>query len=229
MVLKLLRASGFSACCLFLLAGASAIAQTDSYIYDGFTIEQLEEILSELHYNNDAMTVVRRQTSAGSPYLVLTAPELDMPISVGGIGSQYKDSNGGPFEGILILTVLPKDELSNIEFNLSNSRSFYFKVIDARSSIILRTEILAAGGITKEVVMNAIQVFVDRRAEFLTENRTTVSYSPPGNKTEEAAREAARNIYGPSTAPTVNIKAANAASHIMNRDIEALIDTASDQ
>ena len=232
MIKKRIRAFFISFMAVFGVAGISAAAQNTftATVYDGVTLSQMESALRTFKINNQNVTIVRRRTQKGNPYVVLTSPGLNQPVSFGGIESSYRGENAGIYAGMLIVNSYDRSQFETLDIDEFNRTAYYAKAFRTPNRLLLRSDHIAAGGTTYAALRNAMFVYLKRRNDLLAASTaSTVSFNPSishlaGRPTAE--NETSLGISLPQASGESKILSAKRDDQNHNRVIEEIIDAA---
>lgn len=215
-----------------MMAAPAAFAQNAfsnvkaANVYDGISMAQLEEIFSNLILNDSEVTVIRRTTSSGVPYLVLASPALGLEVNVGGINGTYGGSDAELFEGILFITGFDADQFSGFDSDEINRERFYVKFIQTPGVGMIRSEMVAAGGVTVYAILNAFAVHTIGVDNILSSSvGTTVSYKSGEHKTVLKSYGGDRETFSIAIKPgSSKIQTIDENDFVQERLIESVID-----
>ncbi|GJL93909.1 MAG: hypothetical protein DHS20C05_03140 [Hyphococcus sp.] len=129
-------------------------------VYDGITLDQVQNIFANTSYNGTDFTVVKRQTDEDISYLAITAPDLPFAIFLSVIEESYSGSGDGVYAGIGMFTPVKTHTITQDDINQFNLRHNFVKLTPGQSGSLYGIDVLMAGGMSEEgVVLSLIPFF----------------------------------------------------------------------
>ncbi|MEZ5894360.1 MAG: hypothetical protein R3C58_14610 [Parvularculaceae bacterium] len=149
-------------------------------VFDGVTLAQVQSVFANTKFNDESFIVTQRQTSAGTPYLAVTAASLPFTIFMSGANEEFSGDGDGVYAGVIFFTPMNLTSFGHADIHEFNRIHKFVKLTPIDNNFAYSVEMLAAGGVTEGAIVNALVPFFNGIESILTIVTTqTVSYDAP--------------------------------------------------